>query len=989
MASVVELVLRARADAESLRQVSSQLRSAVENSARQAAEQAGRRVRETFAELQPRFQQAGRELAVSLTAPLTLLGGMAARQFLAFDQVFTRIATLTGVAREEMGRLREAVEALSRETGRAPQELAEGLYFLLSSGLKTAEALQALRASAMAAATGLGETKTIADAVSTAMNAYGASVLDADQATALLIAAVREGKGEATELAGAIGRVVPVAASLGVPFHEVAAALAAMTQVGLSAEEAVTALRAVFLDLLNPSKQAEEVLRKYGLSAEQLRRTLQEGGLLAVLELLRDTFQGNEQELVQVIDNVRGLVGFLNLMGRDAEQVRGVFQRLANTTKDELTAAFAEVRKSVSHQFAQALADLATAAIKLGQTMEPGIRAVAAALSSLARAFGGLPAPVRAAVVVFGAFLAAIGPLFLMLGQLARLVGSLGVVWRALAAALSAPLVRAALDALRSVLGALVGLLPRVGSAVLRLAGPLGIAASAVVAFYKAWHDNWLGIRQAVEKHVPAVAAIINRLVQFADEAAAALRRTGVAPPAAAPQPAPTPPGPPSPPSPPAAAAVDEQRLRAIEETERKILELRGQALQARLAMIEQEKREVLKATGDVLLAERYAYAARLQALREFEQQRVQVILGMWRDLASATADQGMQQLVQLREHLEERANELRQALDAELITWRTYSDAVVALEREGQLTAARALAAALVQRRAELERWVSEYENTIMRIVDIDARIARLRAQIAGERASEVLRAEQTALEGALRSEQLSAEQRVEIARRLESVIEQRIRALEQEKAESWALAAAQADLNRARQAELDALLQVRRQQAEQLPVLRELIATAVEAAQRLRAAWEKFVAGLREGAVSVRDLVMRTLAQEAPRAFISAWQVAVAQVRRELLLLRETMAQLDPRVRRSPSVVDMVRAGMQEVEETVVRSARRIAAAIGDVAHAPGRQAAARGAAGVTFIVNGQQIQLTGRQAVDLVALLVRDPVQRVHLLRAMEAG
>lgn len=85
----------------------------------------------------------------------------------------------------------------------------------------------------------------------------------------------------------------------------------------------------------------------------------------------------------------------------------------------------------------------------------------------------------------------------------------------------------------------------------------------------------------------------------------------------------------------------------------------------------------------------------------------------------------------------------------------------------------------------------------------------------------------------------------------------------------------------------------------------------------------------------------------------------------------------------------MDMVRAGMQEVEETVVRSARRIAAAIGDVAHAPGRQAAARGAAGVTFIVNGQQIQLTGRQAVDLVALLVRDPVQRVHLLRAMEAG
>ena len=992
MASVIELVLRARADEASLREATGAIREAVEANIRSSAQAAAESVRAPIRNLLTQFEGLGRQLATTVTAPLTLIGGAASHAVLQWDRTFTKIVNLTGVAAGEVDRLRQAVLGLSGETARKPQELAEALYFLLSSGLRAEEALQALRASAQAAAVGLGETQTVADAVSTVMNAYGAATISAEQATAVLLAAVREGKAESDALAGAIGRVVPVAATMGVSFHEVAAALAAMTQVGLSAEEAVTALRAILVDILQPSQQAEEALRQYGLSADQLRAILREQGLLALLETLRTAFAGNERQLVQVVDNVRGLVGVLNLLGRDAEQVRGTFQRLASTTENELAKAFQQVQKSVSFQFAQAMAELARAAIQLGETISPGIVALAGAIRALASAARLVPEPIRATVVLLGALAAAAGPVLYVLAQLAKLAGSLRTAWQALAAVLAMPGLRAAWGLLQSVLSGVASFLPRIASAVLRLAGPIGLVTGSVLTLAQAWSANWFGIRQVTERHVPALAAMINALARLAARAAESVARLfGARPREGAPEARPA-----QTPQRVAELAqqefsarrqLQEETLRLYQDVQAKILELEGRTLAAKLQLIDRERQEILAKTGDVVLAERYAHAARLEAERQFSQQRMALVLDLYRQMAAAAQQSGLAELTELAARLEERKRSLDQALQAELLSWQEYSNQVVTLERTAQLSLLQSFAQVLASRRAELEQFRRDYEAATLQLLDVDARIATLRAQIAGERASEVLRAEQGALERVVYSEQLSAETRAQIARRLQSVIEQRIRALAQERDTSWAVAQAQEDLNRARSAELQALMMVRQERAQQLPMLRELLQLAQAGAERIQRAWLQLIEGLRSGAVSLRDLVLQALAGEAPRAFVAAWQAAAAQVRQELMLIRQEMEKLDPRARRSPSVVDLVRAGMGELEREVERSARRIGESIQAVrAGADLSSRRGPGAGGAALVINGQQITLHGRQAADLVSVLVRDPIQRMQLLRAM---
>src|SRR5690606_9182697 len=121
----------------------------------------------------------GDTLTRRISLPIAGVGAVATKMAADVDQTFTRMQTLAGVAGDEIAGLRDRVLDLSGETGKSPLELAEALYTLNSSGLDSARAMEALEASARASAVGLGSTGAIADAVSSAMNAYARAGLSA------------------------------------------------------------------------------------------------------------------------------------------------------------------------------------------------------------------------------------------------------------------------------------------------------------------------------------------------------------------------------------------------------------------------------------------------------------------------------------------------------------------------------------------------------------------------------------------------------------------------------------------------------------------------------------------------------------------------------------------------------------------------------------------------------------------------------------------
>jgi TP901 family phage tail tape measure protein len=217
--------------------------------------------------------------------------------------------------------------------------------------------MEVLEASLKAAAIGLGETKTISDLATSALNAYGSANLSATEATDVMVTAVREGKLEASELAQSMGRVLPLASAMGVEFHEVGAAFAALSRTGTNAAEASTQVRGILASLLKPTQQAEEALSEMGLSSKELRLQLREKGLLSTLQTLQKNFEGNDEASSKVFGNVRALSGVLDLMGANAEGTAEIFNSLTNSL-NATSEAFEVVEESVSQKLDKSIAKL-------------------------------------------------------------------------------------------------------------------------------------------------------------------------------------------------------------------------------------------------------------------------------------------------------------------------------------------------------------------------------------------------------------------------------------------------------------------------------------------------------------------------------------------------------------------------------------------------------------------------------------------------------
>lgn len=280
---------------------------------------------------------------------------------LKFEEAFTKIDAVTTASSADIETWRNQVGDLATETGRSSVELADAMFFIASAGLRGSRAMDALEASAKAAAVGLGETKTIADAITSAMNSYAQSGLTAGFATDVMIAAVREGKMPAEDLAGALGQVLPVASQLGVSFDQVAAAIASSTRQGLNAARAATGLRFLLSSLIKPSDTAVATLGRFGFSLEEVQKSLAGEGLLATLTELAQRFDlsttAGKQAFATVVGGARGMATASILVGQNAEAVSEVFDNVANAA-GALGEAFKTTAESEAFKLSKALNDI-------------------------------------------------------------------------------------------------------------------------------------------------------------------------------------------------------------------------------------------------------------------------------------------------------------------------------------------------------------------------------------------------------------------------------------------------------------------------------------------------------------------------------------------------------------------------------------------------------------------------------------------------------
>ena len=332
----------------------------------------------------------------------------AVTEFAGFESEISKIEGLVGVSRDQLDAWRKDLVSISRETGKAPRELAKALFFVTSAGLRGAEAIDVLRQSARASAAGLGDQVPIVDLLTSAINAYGSENLTAQQATDALTEAVRLGKLEPGSLAAAMGRVLPVSSAMGVQFNEIAGLMAAMSRTGTTAEESVTQLTAVMSGLLNPGSSAEKALSGVGLSVEQLRKEIRDKGLFSALRTLQTAFHGNNEALVEVFPNIRALRGIFDLLGPGLKTNIGLLEEMKSSVgvTDE---AFEAAANTLQFRASKSVAIFRSALVDMGERLKPVAIAILDFADRAISAFQKLPDSIKTVI----ATILSLGPVIL------------------------------------------------------------------------------------------------------------------------------------------------------------------------------------------------------------------------------------------------------------------------------------------------------------------------------------------------------------------------------------------------------------------------------------------------------------------------------------------------------------------------------------------------------------------------------------------------
>lgn len=377
-----------------------------------------------------KLKGAGQSMTTNFTLPLVAAGGAALKMSTDFNGAMANIATLIPNSTDRVNELKGSIQDLAVDVGKSTADLADGMYQVISAFGDTADSVKILEMNAKAAKAGLAETTDAINLTSAVTKGYGDTSAEAvGKASDLALLTVRLGQTTFPELAASIGRVTPLAASLNVTQEELFGTMATFTGVTGGAAEVSTQLRGVLQSMLAPTDAAAEVFKKMGY--ESGAAAIEGEGLQGTINALVAEAERTGKPLQDYISSIEGQTLALAATGGQADNYTEKIKAMgkANGTTDK---AFKEVTEGVNKtgfEFEQAKAKMEVMAQKAGDALAPALSSISEFLGGIADKFMSLNPEQQKMILIIGGIVAAIGPLLMVLGQVAMGIKAISVAF--------------------------------------------------------------------------------------------------------------------------------------------------------------------------------------------------------------------------------------------------------------------------------------------------------------------------------------------------------------------------------------------------------------------------------------------------------------------------------------------------------------------------------------------------------------------------------
>lgn len=245
----------------------------------------------------------------------------------AFESAMAKVGTIADTAKVPLESLSSQVLQVSGDMHIGANEIAEAAYQVISAGQDTGNAVAFAGQASMLAKAGFTSSASAVDILTTALNAYGKGADEAGHVSDVLLTTQNLGKTSVDELAGSMGRVIPLAAAYNVSLENLSSGLAIMTANGIATAEASTYTKSMLNELGDTGSTVGKILQQQtGKSFAELNA---DGKSLGdVLQILYDKVGGNATEFAGLWSSVEAGTGALSLASSGADKFNGVLQQM-------------------------------------------------------------------------------------------------------------------------------------------------------------------------------------------------------------------------------------------------------------------------------------------------------------------------------------------------------------------------------------------------------------------------------------------------------------------------------------------------------------------------------------------------------------------------------------------------------------------------------------------------------------------------------------
>lgn len=183
----------------------------------------------------------------------------------AFGAAMRVANTMAGKNAEGFAKLKNQVAEVAKNVPVARDELANGLYQVISNGVPEDNWINYLNKSAKASVGGIADLGETVKVTSTVIKNYGLAWDAAESVQDKIQLTAKNGVTSFEQLAQALPRVTANASTLGVSVDELLASFATLTGVSGNTNEVATQMAAIFTALVKPSSEATEMAEKMGI----------------------------------------------------------------------------------------------------------------------------------------------------------------------------------------------------------------------------------------------------------------------------------------------------------------------------------------------------------------------------------------------------------------------------------------------------------------------------------------------------------------------------------------------------------------------------------------------------------------------------------------------------------------------------------------------------------------------------------------------------